>query len=63
MATEDIWDNRDGEMGWNNNDRLVKYRKGTVTNLRAYCRSDNLGVGETTELHRNFVCCVSHTVI
>ena len=48
---DEMWDNRDGEMGWKNGDRLVKYQQGTITNLRTYCCSNNLGVRETTDLH------------
>ena len=31
-ATEDIWDDRDGEMGWKNGDGLGIYLQGTTTN-------------------------------
>ena len=31
-----MWDNRDGEMGWKDSDRLYKYQQGTNTNLKAY---------------------------
>ena len=56
MATEEMWDNGDGEMGWKNSDRLSKYRQGTTTNLRAYSRSNNLGVGMMTDLHSDSGC-------
>ena len=63
-ATEEIWYDGDGEMGWKNGDGLGKYRQGTTTNLRAYRRSDNLGVGATTDLHGDLGCiwrlCVSY---
>ena len=44
MATEKMWDDRDGEMGWMNGIGLVEYRQGTTTNLREYCHSDYLGM-------------------
>ena len=50
-ATEDMWDDGYGEMGWNNGNGLGKYLQGTTTNLRAYRHSDNLGVGATMDLH------------
>ena len=34
---EEMWDDGDGEMGWENGDGLGKYRKGRTANLRAYC--------------------------
>ena len=43
-------------MGWKDSDRLGKYQRGMIINLRAYCRSNNLGVGETTDLYGNFGC-------
>ena len=52
-ATEDMWDDGYGEMGWKNSDGLGKYQQGTTTNLRAYRRSDTLGVGATEDLHRD----------
>ena len=61
---EDMWDDGDGEMGWNNGNRLGKYLQGTATNLRAYHRSDNLDVRLTTDLHGYLGCiwrlCVSY---
>ena len=63
-ATEEMWDDGDGEMGWKNGDRLGKYQQGTTTNLRAYCRFVNLGVKATTDLHGDLGCiwrlCVSY---
>ena len=63
-ATEDMWDDGDGEMGWNNGNRLGKYLQGMATNLRAYHRSDNLDVRLTTDLHGYSGCiwrlCVSY---
>ena len=50
MATDEMWDDGDGEIGWKNGNRLGKYRQGTTTNLKAYRRSGNLGVGATTDL-------------
>ena len=62
--TEEMWDDRDDEMGWKNGNGLGKYRQGTTTNLRAYFRSNNLGVGEMTDLHGDSGCiwrlCVSY---
>ena len=63
-ATEEMWDDGEGEMGWKNGDGLVEYQQGTTTNLRAYRRSDNLGVGATMDLHGDSGCiwrlCVSY---
>ena len=63
-TTEDMWDDGDGKVGWNNGYGLGKYKQGTTTNLRAYCHFDNLGVGDTTDLHRDWGCiwrlCVSY---
>ena len=63
-ATEDMWDDGDGEMDWKNGDGLGKYQQGTTTNLRAYRCSDKLGMGATTDLHINSGCiwrlCVSY---
>ena len=55
-TTDEMWDDGNGEMGWKDGNKLVKYRQGMTTNLRAYRRSDNLGVGETTDLHVNLGC-------
>ena len=55
-ATEEMWDDRDGKMGWKDGDGLGKDQQGTTTNLRAYCRSDDLDVGETTNLHGYLGC-------
>ena len=64
MATEEMWNDGDCEMGWNNGDELGKYRQETTTNLRAYRRSDKFGVGATTDLHVDSGCiwrlCVSY---
>ena len=49
--TDEMWDDRDGEMGWKDGVVLGKHLQVMTTNLRAYGCSDNLGVGETTELH------------
>ena len=51
-----MWDGGDGKMDWKNGDGLGKYQQGTTNNLRAYRRSDNLGVGATTDLHGNLGC-------
>ena len=56
MTTEEMWDDEYGEMGWKNRDGLGKYQQGTTTNLRAYCRSDNLGMGPTTDLYGDSGC-------
>ena len=40
-ATEEMWDDRDGRIGWKDGDGLGKYRQGTTTNLRSYRRSGN----------------------
>ena len=32
-ATEEMWDDEDGEMAWKNGDGLGKYWQGTTTNL------------------------------
>ena len=50
-STDEMWDYRDGKMGWKDSDGLGKYRQGTTTNLRAYRPSDNLGVGAMTDLN------------
>ena len=42
-------------MGWKDGDGMVKNQQGNTTNLRAYRRSNNLGVGARTDLHGNFV--------
>ena len=64
MVTEEMWDDGDGEMGWKNDNGLGKYRQRSATNLRVYCRYDNLGMGVTTDLHANSGCiwrlCVSY---
>ena len=63
-ATDEMWDDGDGEIGWKNDNGLVKCLQGTTTNLRAYRCSDNLGVGVTTDLHGDSGCisrlCVSY---
>ena len=63
-ATEEMWDVGDGEMDWKNGNGLGKYRQVMTTNLRAYCLSNNLGVGATTDLHGDSGCiwrlCVSY---
>ena len=50
-ATDEMWDDVDGGMGWKDGDVLGKYQQGTTRSLRAYHRSDNLGVRATTDLH------------
>ena len=50
-ATEEMWDNGDGQMGWKYSDGIDKFIQGTTTNLRAYRCSNKLGLGETTDLH------------
>ena len=44
MATDEMWDDGDGEMGWKDGNGLVKYLQGTTTNLRAYHRSWIMGM-------------------
>ena len=57
-ATDEMWDDGDGEMGWKDGDGLGKYRQGTTTNLRAYPRYGIMGMAdkvsgeETVELSR-----------
>ena len=62
--TEEMCDNRDGEMGWKDGNGLGKYLQGTTTNLRAYRCSNNLGGVLTTDLHGCLGCiwrlCVSY---
>ena len=64
MATDEMWDERDGEMGWKDGNGMGKYRQVTTTNLRAYCRYDKLVLGATTDLHSDLGCiwrlCVSY---
>ena len=59
-----MWNDRDGEMGKKNGDRLEKNRQGTTTNIRAYRCSGSLGMGATTDLHGDFgfiwILCVSY---
>ena len=38
-------------MGWKEGDGLKNYLQGMTNNLIAYYRSDNLGMGATTDLH------------
>ena len=49
------------KMGWK---KSYVLGQGTTTNLRAYCRSDNLCVGVTTDMHGNLGCiwilCISY---
>ena len=45
-ATDEIWDNGDGEMGSKDGDGLVKYQQGTTANLRAYRRSGIMGIAD-----------------
>ena len=63
-ATDDMWDDRDVEMGCKDGDGLGKYQQGTTANLSAYPCSNNLGVGATTDIHSNLGCiwrlCVSY---
>ena len=42
--TDDMWDNKDDEMGCKDVDRLGKYQQGTTANLREYCRSGIMGM-------------------
>ena len=51
-----MWDDGYGDMGWKDGDVLGKYQQGTTTNLRAYFHSDNLGVGEMTDLQGYLGC-------
>ena len=63
-ATEEMWDDGDGEMDWKNGNGLGKHLLGMTTNLRAYRPSNNIGMGATTELHNDSGCiwrlCVSY---
>ena len=43
-ATDEMWDEREGEMVWKDGGGLRKYRQGTTTNLRAYRRSGIMGM-------------------
>ena len=52
-ATEEIWDDRYGEMIWKDGDGLVKYLQGTTTNLMMYPCYNKLGVWARTDLHGN----------
>ena len=54
--TEEMWDDGDCKMGWKDGNGLGKYQQGTTTNMRAYRRSNNLGVGATTDLHGDLGC-------
>ena len=44
MATDEMWDDGDGKMGWKDCDGLRKYRQGMTTNRRAYRRSRIMGM-------------------
>ena len=46
MATDEMWDDGDGEMDWKDGDILGKYQQGTTTNLRAYRRSRIMGMAD-----------------
>ena len=43
-STDEMWDYRDGKMGWKDSDGLGKYRQGTTTNLRLYSCSGIMGM-------------------
>ena len=45
-ATDEMWDNGDGEMGCKDGDGLGKYQQGTTAHLRVYCRSGIMGMAE-----------------
>ena len=45
-ATDDMWDNRDGEIGCKDGDGLGKYQQGTTANLRAYRRFGIIGMAD-----------------
>ena len=45
-AIDEMLDDGDGEMGWKDGDGLGKYRRGTTTNLRAYCSSGIMGMAD-----------------
>ena len=46
MATDEMWYDRDDEMGWKDSDGLGKYRQGTTTNLRTYYCSWIMGMAD-----------------
>ena len=56
MATEDMWNDGGGKMGWMSGGELGKYRQVTTNNLRVYCPPDNLGLGTTTDLQGDSGC-------
>ena len=43
---DEMWDDGNGEMGWKDGNKLVKYRQGMTTNLRAYRRSGIMGMAD-----------------
>ena len=43
-ATDEMWYDGDGEMGWKGGDGMGRYQQGTTTNLRAYCHSEIMGM-------------------
>ena len=45
-ATDEMWDDGDGEMWWKDGGGLGKYRQGITTNLRAYRCSRIIGMEE-----------------
>ena len=45
-ATDEMWDNRDGEMVCKDRGGLGKYRQVTNDNLRAYHRSGIMGMAD-----------------
>ena len=62
--TEEVWDDGYGKMGWKNSNGLGKYQHVMTTDIRAYCRSDDLGVRSMMDLYGNLGCiwrlCVSY---
>ena len=53
VATEEMWDDGNFEMGWKDGKGLGKYCQGKTTNLRVYRCSDKLCVGATMDLQGN----------
>ena len=42
-ATDEMWDNGYGEMGWKDGDRQGKYRQEMTDNLWVYCQYGIMG--------------------
>ena len=45
-ATNEVWYDRYGKMGWKDGNKLGKYRQGMTTNLREYCRYGIMGMAD-----------------